>query len=400
MEKTPKGLRIHISFFGRRNVGKSSLINAIVGQDVSIVSTVPGTTTDPVEKTMELLPLGPVVLIDTAGIDDVGKIGNLRIAKTKNVFNRTDIAAIVTDTDEPGEYELQVIEKLKQLSIPFIIVRNKADLKEPCNLSALEKLCKNVVTCSAITGSGLASLKGVIVSLAPDDYFSATSLISDLISPGSLVILVVPIDLEAPKGRLILPQVMAIRDILDGDSFCIVVKERELREAMARLRSSPDLVVTDSQAFLRVTADIPSEVPLTSFSILFARFKGDLEVFTQGVKAIDSLKSGDKVLIAEACSHHAIGDDIGKVKIPRWLTQYTGSKLTFEHVQGHDFPGPEKLKEYKLVIHCGACTFNKKNMITRIYYCKEAGVPITNYGVCISYSLGIFEKAIKPFRLE
>ena len=399
MEKTPKGLRIHISFFGRRNVGKSSLINKIVGQNVSIVSPVLGTTTDPVEKTVELLPLGPVILIDTAGIDDVGAIGDLRIATTRGVLNRTDIAIIVTDTDKPGHFEMELVESLQKLSIPFIIVRNKSDLTEQNDITSLKALSQNTVTCSSLTGSGLTSLKAAIIALTPSDYFTSTALLGDLIKPGSLVVLVVPIDLEAPKGRLILPQVQSIRDILDNDSYCIVVKERELRDVLNKLKSHPDLVITDSQAFLRVAADIPSEVKLTSFSILFARFKGDLSAFTKGVKAIDSLKSGDKILIAEACSHHAVGDDIGKVKIPRWLTQYTGCKLIFEHTQGQDFPAQERLKEYSLVVHCGACTFNKRNMLTRVLQCKEADVPITNYGVCISYSLGIFEKALEPFGL-
>ena len=400
MEKTPKGLRIHISFFGRRNVGKSSLINKIVGQAVSIVSPILGTTTDPVEKTVELLPLGPVVLIDTAGIDDEGTVGDLRVASTKKVLGRTDIAVIVTDTDEPGSFELELVENLKELSIPFIIVRNKADLNQGNDLAHLKKISKHTVLCSSLSGDGLTSLKAAIIALTPNDYFSSASLLGDLIKPGSLVVLVVPIDLEAPKGRLIMPQVQSIRDILDSDSYCIVVKEKELRDVSNRLKADPDLVITDSQAFLRVGADIPDGVRLTSFSILFARFKGDLAAFVDGVKAVDSLKSGDKILITEACAHHAIGDDIGKVKIPRWLTQYTGCKLIFEHTHGHDFPSPEELKEYSLVIHCGACTFNKRNMLTRILKCKEAGVPITNYGICISYSLGIFKKALEPFDLK
>jgi [FeFe] hydrogenase H-cluster maturation GTPase HydF len=400
MEKTPKGLRIHISFFGRRNVGKSSLINKIVGQEVSIVSPILGTTTDPVEKTVELLPLGPVVLIDTAGIDDEGDVGDLRVAATKKVMGRTDIAVIVTDADQPSSFELELVGNLKKSSIPFIIVRNKADLNGESDLTAFKKINKRTVLCSSLTGDGLTSLKAEIIALTPNDYFSSASLLGDLIKPGSLVVLVVPIDLEAPKGRLIMPQVQSIRDILDNDSYCIVAKEKELRDVLNRLKADPDLVITDSQAFLRVAADIPTGVRLTSFSILFARFKGDLSAFVNGVKAVDSLKSGDKILITEACAHHAIGDDIGKVKIPRWLTQYTGCKLQFEHTHGHDFPSQESLKEYSLVIHCGACTFNKRNMLTRILKCREAGVPITNYGICISYSLGIFKKALEPFALD
>jgi len=399
MDQTPKGMRLHISFFGRRNVGKSSLINSITGQKVSIVSDVAGTTTDPVEKTVELLPLGPVVLIDTAGIDDDGPVGELRVNKSKEVLRRTDIGIIVTDRDEPGSYERELISGHRELGIPFIVVRNKADIGEP-DLTELGKTSAKVVLCSVKEFSGLTALKEAIIANTPDDYFSAASLVGDLLKPGSLVVLVVPIDLEAPKGRLILPQVQSIRDILDNDSYCVVVKERELRDVLQKLTGKPDLVITDSQAFLRVAADIPDDVRLTSFSILFARFKGDLTAFVEGVKAIDLLKSGDKILIAEACSHHDVGDDIGKVKIPRWLTQYTGCKLSFDFLHGHDFPAKEKLKEYKLVIHCGSCTFNKRNVLSRILLCKELGVPITNYGVCISYSLGIFERALAPFRLD
>ena len=395
---TRKGLRLHIGIFGRRNTGKSSLLNAITRQNVSIVSEEKGTTTDPVEKPMELLPLGPVLFIDTAGIDDEGALGELRIAKTRKIFDRADIGVIVAAAAEWGDFEEQLKNEFSDRKIPFVVVLNKSDLAQAGNEFLAGKLraagCL-VVNTVATRREGLADFRQALVKLVPSDFVADPDLLGDLVPPGGFVVLVVPIDKEAPKGRLILPQVQAIRNALDRDAFCIVVKERELNHALAVLKHSPALVVTDSQAFLKVAADTPADVPMTSFSILFSRMLGDLVEQVRGAMTIGTLKGGDRVLIAEACSHHPIGDDIGRVKIPRWLAQYVGAPLQFHTAQGHDFP--ENLGMYRLVVHCGACMWNRREMLSRIAYCKAAGVPITNYGLTIAYSLGIFERALKPF---
>ncbi len=395
--KAPKSFRLHIGLFGRRNVGKSSLLNALTQQDVSIVSDVAGTTTDPVEKPMELLPLGPVLFIDTAGIDDEGALGEQRIQKTRAVFDRTDLAILISNSNDWGEFEEKTLLELKELNIPIIVVFNKSDLYDSAfnTINILESVKLPVVETSAATKAGISELRQTILKKAPEDFINRPSIVADLVGPGEAAILVVPIDKEAPKGRLILPQVQSIRDLLDGDSFCMVVKERELREAISRFNKPPKLVVTDSQAFLKVAADTPPEIPLTSFSILFARHQGDLSEMVKGAMAIDQLKAGDKVLIAEACSHHPIGEDIGTVKIPRWLTQYVGGKLEIEHMRGHDFS--PNLSDYKIIIHCGACMWNRRAMLSRIMKARQAGVPLTNYGLTIAYSLGIFERALQPF---
>lgn len=395
--KSPKGMRLHIGLFGRRNVGKSSLLNAITRQDVVIVSDIPGTTTDPVEKPMELLPLGPVLFIDTAGIDDEGALGEARIRKTQLVVERTDVGLIVTDAGGWGAFEEGLLRSFRERNIPVIVVVNKTDL-EPASPLLLERFSREdlpVVQVSALRGDGIYQLRQALLDRVPADRIDHPTIAGDLLAPGELAVLVVPIDKEAPKGRLILPQVQTIRDLLDHDAGCLVVKERELRRALDGLKSPPGLVVTDSQAFLKVAADTPPGVPLTSFSILFSRFKGDLIAQVEGVLAVERLTSGSRILVAEACSHHPIADDIGRVKIPRWLTQYVGSKLVFEHVQGHDFP--EDLSPYRLVIHCGACMWNRRAMLSRILRCRQAGVPITNYGLVIAYSLGILERALEPF---
>jgi len=397
MKNTPKGFRLHIGLFGRRNVGKSSLLNALTRQVVSIVSDVAGTTTDPVEKPMELLPIGPVLFIDTAGIDDVGALGEMRVQRTRQVFDRTDVGVIVTVAGDWSDFEETILTELMDRKIPIIVVFNKMDIATPdagqtARLKDLKIAC---VEASAARGEGVIDLREALVRCAPEEFINAPVIVGDLVPAGELAILVIPIDLEAPKGRLILPQVQSIRDILDNDAYCMVVKERELRDAIERLKRPPVLVVTDSQAFLKVAADTPTDVPMTSFSILFARFKGDLVEFVRGAMAIDNLKPGDRVLMCESCSHHPIGEDIGRVKLPRWLRQYVGGKLEFTHVQGHDFP--DDLNSYKLVVHCGACMWNRREVLSRVLRCQQVGVPITNYGLAIAFSLGIFERALKPF---
>jgi len=394
---TSKSFRLHIGIFGRRNAGKSSILNALTNQEVSIVSEIAGTTTDPVEKPMELLPLGPVLFIDTAGIDDTSALGEKRIQKTMQVFDRTELGLIISKTDEWGEFEELILKELKDRDIPIVVVLNKCDLPTTKTFEAKSffEVKIPIVETSVYTGFGIPDLRQAILNQAPDDFINRPGIVSDLVGPGELAILVVPIDKEAPKGRLILPQVQTIRDLLDNDSYCMVVKERELHEAFARLNKPPKLVVTDSQAFLKVAADTPPEILLTSFSILFARYQGDLPEMVKGAMTIDALKPGDRILIAEACSHHPIGEDIGTVKIPRWLTQYVGGKLEFEHHRGHDFP--ENLAEFKLIIHCGACMWNRREMLSRMMKARMAGVPLTNYGLTIAYSLGIFERALQPF---
>lgn len=396
MQDSPKGSRLHIGLFGRRNVGKSSLLNALTCQNVSIVSEQAGTTTDPVEKPMEVLPLGPVLFIDTAGIDDEGILGDLRVEQTRRVFERTDLGLIVTD-GAWGDYEEKIRTALQQQETPVIVVFNKSDVAKPTS-ETLDRLSKKglvVLSVSAVTGEGVDALRQAFKDHAPDSFLKENNLLGDLVGPGEVAVLVVPIDKEAPKGRLILPQVQVIRDLLDSDAVTLIVKERELRVALESLARKPKLVITDSQAFLKVAADTPPDVPMTSFSILFARFKGDLVTQTEGVRAIDNLRDGDRILIAEACSHRPLCEDIGRVKIPRWLTQYVGGKLAFDVTQGRDFP--DDLSPYKLVIHCGACMWNRQSMQSRLTRCQKAGVPITNYGLAIAHSLGILNRALEPF---
>ena len=397
MQTTPKGFRLHIGIFGRRNAGKSSLLNALTRQEVAIVSAVAGTTTDPVEKPMELLPIGPVLFIDTAGVDDAGALGALRVEKTRQVFDRTDLGLIVVDAGQWTEFEAGILGELTERKIPAIVVFNKSDLAKP-QAVLLDELGKHKVAhveTVASQGEGILELRARLIAAAPDELLNPPPIVADLVPPGELVVLVVPIDKEAPKGRLILPQVQTIRDLLDGDAYCMVVKERELRDALERLKRPPALVVTDSQAFLKVAGDTPPSVKLTSFSILFARQKGDLAQFVEGALAIERLRPGDRVLVAESCTHHPIADDIGRVKIPRWLTQYVGGALRITTYQGHDFPAD--LADYQLVVHCGACMGNRREMLTRLMRCRMAGVPISNYGMTIAYTLGIFERALEPF---
>jgi [FeFe] hydrogenase H-cluster maturation GTPase HydF len=397
MQAAPKALRLHIGLFGRRNVGKSSLLNAITRQSVSIVSAVAGTTTDPVEKPMELLPLGPVLFVDTAGVDDEGALGELRMQRTRAVLDRVDIGVVVTEAGAWGAFEDGLVAELAARSVPAIVAINKTDVRPLAEdeRDRLRPKAGALVALSALTGDGVGDLREALLRLAPADHFDSRRIVSDLVPPGEIAVLVVPIDKEAPKGRLILPQVMAIRDLLDGESLVLVTQDRELARALGALSKPPALVVTDSQAFLKVAADVPPGVPMTSFSILMARFQGDLAEQVRGTLAIERLAPGSRVLVAETCTHHPIGDDIGRVKIPRWLTQYTGASLQFTHVQGRDFPAD--LSPYGLVVHCGNCTGNRREMLSRIHRCREAGVPITNYGLTIAYSLGIFERALAPF---
>ncbi|MGE5373105.1 MAG: [FeFe] hydrogenase H-cluster maturation GTPase HydF [Solirubrobacterales bacterium] len=395
MQETPKANRLHIALFGRRNAGKSSLINALTNQELAVVSEIPGTTTDPVFKAMEILPIGPCMIIDTAGIDDVGTLGQLRVKKTREVLNQTDLALVLIDaTVGVTDFELDLKAEIGAKKIPIIGVVNKTDLST-VDLAALEKAFGlPLVEVSAQNRTGIGTLKERIILNAPFD-FEEPHILGDLINPGDVCVLVVPIDLAAPKGRLILPQVQTIRDILDNDAITMVVKERELREALGRLNGKPRIVVTDSQAFLKVAADTPNDVMMTSFSILFARHKGDLLELVRGARAIDNLRPGDRVLIAEACTHHRQADDIGRVQIPRWLRQYVGGELQFDFSSGTGYP--ENLEDYKLVVHCGGCMINRRQMLYRIQQAVEREVPIVNYGVLLAFVHGILARALDPF---
>lgn len=399
--KALKSMRLHIGIFGRTNVGKSSILNRITSQDVSIVSEIAGTTTDVVEKSMELLPVGPVTFLDTAGIDDDSDLGEKRIEKTLSVINRTDVGVIVCDYSGVDDYDQDLMRKFDELKIPYLVIVNKCDLMTD-EMPSFTKGGRgnqdipNIIYTSAVQDKNLVfKFKEALVKLLPDDYVNSPQIVTDLIPPKSTVILVIPIDKEAPKGRIILPQVQTIRDLLDGECLSYVVKESELALALENLKNPPSLVVTDSQAFKTVSEIVPENIPLTSFSILFARLKGDLDAFENGAKAIENLKDGDKVLILESCTHHAIDDDIGRVKIPNWLKKKTGKDLIIENYSGHDFP---EIGEYSLVIHCGACMTNRREVLSRILIANKKQVPITNYGIVISYCLGILPRAMEIFK--
>jgi len=400
MNTTPRSERLHIAIFGKRNAGKSSLINAITNQPIAIVSETPGTTTDPVFKSMEILPLGPVVLIDTAGIDDTGELGSLRVQKTLEILSKADIAILVVSDIDQLAYEKQLVELFEKNKVPSIGVLNKIDkdLNYKEKLSFLQSTLKiPFLPISCATQKGIDELKNSLSKLLPD-IDEDLRIVGDLINPGDFAVLVVPIDKAAPKGRLILPQQQTIRDILDSDAIAIVAKEYELKQTIESLAKKPAIVITDSQAFLKVDADTPLDVPLTSFSILFARYKGDLLEFVEGVKRIKSLKSGDTILIAEACTHHRQSDDIGTVKIPRWIRQIAGFDINFEWVSGYNYP--KNLSKYSLIVHCGGCMITRREMLYRIELAKSQGVAITNYGVMIAYVHGILPRALKPFGIH
>lgn len=393
--KSLKSMRLHIGVFGRTNVGKSSLLNKITNQEVSIVSDIAGTTTDVVEKSMELLPVGPVAFLDTAGLDDETELSGQRIEKTMKVVNRIDVAVVVCDFNGIGKFENDLIEKFKELKIPYLIVVNKCDLAPKSFHIDLKSELSNIIYTSVKKDEKIVfKFKEALVNLLPEDFVNSPKIVGDLVPAKSTVILVIPIDKEAPKGRIILPQVQTLRDLLDNNCLSYVVKESELKDALDNLKTPPALVVTDSQAFKKVSEIVPENVSLTSFSILFARLKGDLDEFVNGARAIENLKDGDMVLILESCTHHAIEDDIGRVKIPNLLRKKTGKNLVIHNYAGHDFPD---IKDYKLIIHCGACMTNRREVLSRVLIANQNNVPITNYGVVISYCLGILPRAIKIF---
>ena len=391
LNSTPSANRIHIGIFGKRNCGKSSLINALTGQNLSIVSDTKGTTTDPVLKAMELLPIGPVVFIDTAGLDDEGELGQLRIAKTYQMLNKTDIALLVVDNSVGiTEEDKNILEKIQQKHIPYLIVQNKCDLKE----NSLPKHSKDYMEVSAKTGFHIQELKEKIASLLPTET-NQTPIVRDLLAPNDFVVLVIPIDSSAPKGRLILPQQQTIRDILDANAVSIVVKDTELKETLENLGKTPQLVITDSQAFRQVSEIVPKNILLTSFSILFARYKGNLDAVTEGAFAIDRLKDGDTVLISEGCTHHRQMRDIRTVKLPNLLRKYTQKDLHFVFTSGEEFP--TDLTGYNLIIHCGGCMLNEREMKYRLRYAEDVNVPITNYGIAIAKMNGILERSLEVF---
>lgn len=391
LNTTPLADRIHIGIFGRRNSGKSSLVNAVTGQNLAIVSDVAGTTTDPVYKNMELLPLGPVVLIDTAGLDDEGTLGKMRVEKTYGVLNKTNIAIVCVDINKGiGELEKELISEIENKKIPFIVVRNKLDTASPASPEYPYDICV-----SAKTGENIEKLKnllGVFAKKEPDKR-----LVGDIINPGDLVVLVIPIDASAPKGRLILPQQQTIRDILESGANALCVRDSELSDTLKKI-GKPDLVITDSQAFKKVAQIVPQEVPMTSFSILFSRYKGELWEMAAAAKEVETLSDGDRILIAEGCTHHRQCEDIGTVKIPRWIKEKTGKKIEFDFTSGGDFP--KSFEKYKLIVHCGGCTLPETEVKSRIAAAKAAGIPITNYGTLIAHLNGILERSTLPLRKD
>ena len=389
LNDTPSGERIHIGFFGRRNAGKSSVVNAVTGQSLAIVSDTKGTTTDPVYKAMELLPLGPVVIIDTPGFDDVGSLGEMRVHKTKEVLHKTDIAVLIIDAVEGmAQSDRDILQLIQEKKLPYLIVYNKADC-----LTAHAAAAKDELYISALSKQGIAELKERLARLKPQE--AAAPLVRDLIHAGDFVVLVVPIDSAAPKGRLILPQQQTIRDVLDADCTAVVVKENELRRTLSQLGKQPALVITDSQAFASVSQDTPQNIVLTSFSILMARHKGFLANAVRGVTALDRLQDGDTVLISEGCTHHRQCEDIGTVKLPHWIHEYTGKTIQIETTSGREFPSD--LSPYAMVIHCGGCMLNEREMQFRMQHAQAQDIPITNYGIAIAYMKGILKRSLLVF---
>lgn len=389
LNSTPTSERVHIGFFGLRNAGKSSLVNAVTGQNLSVVSDVKGTTTDPVKKAMELLPVGPVVIIDTPGFDDEGGLGELRVRKTKEVLSKTDIAVLVTESEELNITENELISFFKERNLPYVLVRNKADVKEYKTTKS-----DNEIEVSALTGKNIYELKELIAGFVKAEK-KTKPIVSDLIKSGDRVVLVIPIDKAAPKGRLILPQQMTIRDILDSGAVAITCRDSELTETLACLKEAPAMVITDSQAFGRVSELVPKDIPLTSFSILMARYKGELSELIKGASMLSKLRDGDKVLISEGCTHHRQCNDIGTVKMPAWIESFCGAKPDFSFTSGGEFP--EDLTEYKLVVHCGGCMLNEKEMKSRTERCLSQNVPIVNYGVAIAQMNGILKRSLEAF---
>lgn len=398
LNSTPSADRVHIGFFGRRNAGKSSVVNAVTGQELAVVSEIKGTTTDPVTKAMELLPMGPVVIIDTAGIDDEGALGELRVQKTRQILNKTDVAVLVMDgTVSVEEAEKELISIFREKKIPYVLAINKDDLRQQEDRLPEDMLpgeAENIIRISARTGFQIEELKEKIAHLAVAEE-TKRQIVGDLLNPMDFVVLVAPIDSAAPKGRLILPQQQTIRDILESGAVSIVVREHELKETLRQLGRKPAMVITDSQVFAQVSADTPEEILLTSFSILFARYKGNLKTAVQGAAAIENLQDGDKVLISEGCTHHRQCDDIGSVKIPRWLAAYTKKQLNICLSSGTEFP--EDLSEYKLVIHCGGCMLGEREMKYRLKCAADQRVPVTNYGIAIAYMQGILRRSVELF---
>ncbi len=402
LNDTPRGERLHIALFGRRNAGKSSIINALTNQDIAIVSDQKGTTTDPVYKAMELLPLGPVVIIDTPGLDDEGELGLLRVKKAKEVLDKTDVALVVIDsTIGLSSFEDDLIKEMKERKVPFLVLLNKADqiydMDHQMNLKIelTEKHDLPSLLVSAVTGTGIETLKDRLGQFEKAREQKEKRIVADLLEPGDFVVLVIPIDKAAPKGRLILPQQQTIRDIIEAGAVSIVVRDTELTETLEKLGQKPKLIITDSQAFGKVAKIVPKDALLTSFSILFARYKGELTDLVEGARTLNKIEDGDKILMAEGCTHHRQCEDIGTVKIPRWIREYTNKEIVIETSSGTGFP--EDLSSYKMIVHCGACTLNEKEMKSRIAKAKEQGVPMVNYGILIAYMNGILERSIEPF---
>lgn len=397
LNQTPSANRTHIGIFGKRNAGKSSLINAITGQNYAIVSDVLGTTTDPVLKSMELLPLGPVVIIDTPGLDDEGELGALRIQKAYQILNKTDIAVLVIDASfGVTKEDSEILKRIHEKEIPCVIVVNKSDICPNCNLEDLPLPdSDSAILVSSKTGEHIHELKELLAQQASQDTIQK-SIVANLLNPLDFVVLVVPIDSAAPKGRLILPQQQTIRDILEAKASAIVVQETELAETLNSLGKKPKMVITDSQVFKKVSAVTPDDILLTSFSILFARYKGNLKILVNGASALDSLKNGDRILISEGCTHHRQCDDIGTVKLPNWIRSYTKKEVEFEFTSGTEFP--LDLSSYKMIVHCGGCMLNEREMKYRLKCAEDAKIPITNYGTCIAYINGILERSLEPVK--